>query len=127
MFNTNALHRELQSNGGFTYSLDGSSPQPGDKLYAVAYSKDSERTFPLATFSPEDLIEFIADYADELNEEGVCLGAWVDHDIVYLDCSIILDNEADAMALAIRNDQLAIFCFENMESLCTGLTCKAAN
>ena len=124
---TSALMNELESNGGFTYSLDGSSPRAGEKFFAVAYSKDSERTFPLASFTPEDLVSFIADNADALASENVHLGAWVDDGTVYLDCSLILDNEAEALAIGRRNDQLAIFCFENMESKCTGLICKGAN
>lgn len=123
--NANALMNELQSNGGFTYALDGSSPKAGDKLFAVAYSKDTERTYPLATFTPEDLVEFITDYANELALDGVHLGAWVDGETVYLDCSLILDCEAEALRIGYENNQLAIFCFENMESKCTGLTSKA--
>jgi hypothetical protein len=59
----------------------------------------------------------------------VHLGAWVDDGTVYLDCSLILDNLADAIAIGEKNEQLAIFSFETMESIaCPSVpTSKAKN
>jgi hypothetical protein len=119
MFNANALTTTLEQDGGFTRSMLGDSPKPGSKLFAVAYSKDSERYFPLVTFEPEDLVDFIADHADALSRPGIYLGGWVDSGIVYLDCSLITDSEEKAMQIARDNEQLAIFCFEDMTSKAT--------
>jgi hypothetical protein len=118
-FNANALATTLAHDGGFTRSLLGDSPLPGSKLFAVAYSKDSERYFPLVTFEPEDLVDFIQDHADALSRPGIYLGAWVDRGLVFLDCSRITDDENEAMQIARDNDQLAIFCFEDMTSKAT--------
>lgn len=126
MFNAIALTDSLLSTGGFTRSLLGDSPQPGDKLFAVAFSKDTERCFSLATFQPEDLVEFIADNAETLATPAVYLGGWVDAGFVYLDCSIITADENEAMRIAHENDQLAIFCFEDMTSKVTTPLAKAA-
>jgi hypothetical protein len=116
MFNANALATKLTNDGGFTSSLIGDSPLPGSKLFAVAYSKDSERYFPLVTFEPENLIDFIADHADALSQPGVYLGGWVDNGLVYLDTSIITKDEQVAIDHAILNDQIAYFAFEDMTS-----------
>jgi len=119
MFNAPALATTLENDGGFTRSLLGDSPLPGEKLFAVAYSKDSERYFPLSIFEPEDLIDFIADHAAALAQPGIYLGGWVDRGLVYLDCSLITSDENEAMRIARANDQLAIFCFEDMTSKVT--------
>ena len=119
MFNASTLATVLRTDGGFTSSLTGDSPLPGECKFAVAYSKDSERYFPLSIFEPEDLIDFIADHADALASPGVYLGGWVDRGLVYLDCSLITSDESEAMRIARANEQLAIFCFEDMTSKVT--------
>lgn len=117
------LTTALKANGGFTHRIGSiSDPRPGDHLYAVAYSKDTERTYSLETFSPEDLVDYIVDHAAELTQDGVHLGAWVENGTVFLDCSIVLDNEADAHTIARLNDQIAIFSFAAMESIPTWKT-----
>lgn len=117
---SNTLHTELVDNGGFTYHLETRhSPSAGDHLYAVAYSKTTERTFRFEAFTPTDLVNFIADNADALSQENVYLGGWVDNGLVYLDCSLIVDDEQTALEIAKLNEQLAIFCFETMASKAT--------
>ena len=118
--NANNLCAILRHTGGFTiHTVYGDSPQAGDKKYAVAFSKSTERTYPLDTFSPSDLVAYITDNAVALGHPWIYLGAWVDCDTVYLDCSKIITDRADAFEMARENDQLAIFSFETMESLAT--------
>ncbi len=115
---TNILYGALRYNGGFTiHTVYGDSPKSGDKKFAVSYDKSTERTFPLATFSPADLINYIAANYVALGHPWIYLGAWIDNGTVYLDCSKVTTDRADAFEMARENEQLAIFSFETMESL----------
>lgn len=114
------LFSTLKREGGFTLNIEtGESPEPGESKYAVAFSKTTERTFPLANFTPSDLVNFIAGNHDVLEQPGIFLGAWIDAGTVYLDCSLVTSDEKLAFRLARENEQIAVFCFENMESRTT--------
>jgi hypothetical protein len=124
---TNTLFSTLKSNGGFTFHVNsGDEPHAGEHKFAVAYSKKTERTFPLDTFTPTDLVNYIADNEESLALADVYLGAWIDNGTVYLDCSVITDNERDALIIADENDQLAIFSFETMQSIPVPVWVKTA-
>ncbi len=111
---TDTLHRTLIENGGFTFKLDtGEEPRIGDRRFAVAYSKSTERVYNLDTFTIADLVEYIATHEHELSRANVHLGGWVDDGKVFLDCSIVVGDINIAIEIANRAEQIAIFCFED--------------
>ncbi len=127
MATMNSLYETLHRDGGFTYHVKSyRAPQAGDKKFAVSYDKRLERTFPLAQFTPADLVNYVADNEIELSKPGVYLGAWVDGDTVYLDCSIVTEYEGYAFLIGRAHNQISYFCFEtmtakNIESLISDL------
>lgn len=64
---------------------------------------------PVPQFKAEDILQFIYDNFDLLNEPGRFLGAWVDNGNVYLDVSNVVDTLEEAIPLAEAAQQLAVF------------------
>ena len=111
---------KLHSDGGFTYQpVTGDAPKPGDKAYAVAYSKDTERVFPLASLSVKDVQGFVKENWSDLKKSDHYFGGWVDDGKAYLDCSIVKRDEAEAIKTAQENNQLAYFDFGGMRTVNT--------
>jgi hypothetical protein len=106
--------------GGFSYSaVLKKSPQPGQKLFAVSYSKDTEKVVPLDKLTPAELVRYARDHWSDLHRDGYYLGGWVDSGKCYLDCSIVTDSEEQAVKIAQEHDQLAYFSFESMTAIDT--------
>lgn len=94
--------------GGF--SVD---PRTGDDVrtgYAVAVHPEHERVLahPVGI---GDLIAYVVQVADALALPGRVFGGWRDPQTgsVYLDVSAIVADYSDAVALARKTDQIAIF------------------
>jgi hypothetical protein len=111
--------------GGF--SVD---PRTGADVrdgYAVAIHHEHECvvTHPVTA---GDLIEYVADVADTLTMPGRILGGWRDPNsgAVYLDVSVVTPTLADALALAVRHDQLAVFDLAAMSSIPVAATVPVA-
>lgn len=47
------------------------------------------------------------------------VGGWLDHEtgLYYYDATIVTDNLQDALTLAAANNQIAIFCLDNMQEI----------
>lgn len=114
------LHEKVKSDGGFSYEIvNSSSPKPGDKKFAVAYSKETEHVVELSNFTARDITKYVKRNKADLLKPGVHLGAWVDSGKVYLDCSIVSDNEEEVRKIARTNEQLSYFSFEHMQAIDT--------
>ncbi|MFG2228062.1 hypothetical protein [Streptomyces sp. NPDC048644] len=103
--------RAIINDGGHTFSPTLPTPVDG---YMVSIA-GSERTFPVESFGPEVLAEYMADYAPRVANQGLFYGAWVDGGLVYLDLSLNVADRAEAEAMGRLESQLAIFDVANGE------------
>ena len=111
------IYDAIKANGGITVDVwDGSRPSSG---IVVAPFKETETTFSLNEFTASDVKDYMEKFRPLLEVSGMHLGGWVDNDTVYLDVSIVADNEVTATALAQDGNQLATFNLENFTQLNT--------
>jgi hypothetical protein len=101
------LYRLVRYQGGFTYDLNrGIYPTTG---YVVSIFPEHGQTYSDSEFSPQDIHRYLSEHSDTLAQEHVCLGAWRDNGIVYLDCVVVLEDKDLAISLGEEFFQLAIF------------------
>lgn len=102
--------------GGFSVNpSDGSDVRNG---YAVAVHPEYERVFD-GPVTSNDLRVYIAQVKTALSLPGRIIGGWRDPATgrVYLDVSVVTADLPEAMDLARRTGQLAIFDFSAMTSI----------
>ncbi|MEV6242706.1 hypothetical protein [Lentzea sp. NPDC051838] len=102
--------------GGFSLDpTDGSDVRCG---YAVAVHPELERVYERRV-TGVDIHEYVAQAQDALSLPGRVLGGWCDPETgrAYLDVSVVTADLSEAMALAVKAEQLAIFDFSAMESI----------
>lgn len=101
------FYRLARYQGGFTYDLNrGIYPTTG---YVVSIFPDNERQYLASEFTRQDIHNYLSEHSDTLAQENVCLGAWHDNGIVYLDCAVVLEDKDLAISLGEEFFQLAIF------------------
>jgi len=93
---------------GFTVDTAGEFATGG---YIVAPDKATERVIDKDKFDEKSLTQYIIDNKAALNVEGAMLGGWYDsqNGRYVLDVVFAVDNEQDAVDIAIWGDQDAIF------------------
>ncbi len=93
---------------GFTVDTAGEFATGG---YIVAPDKATERVIDKENFNEESLTQYIIDNKPHLNVEGAMLGGWYNSENgqYVLDVVFAVDNEQDAVDIAIWGDQDAIF------------------
>lgn len=104
------------ADGGFSVDpVTGSDIACG---YAVSVHPDCERII-LGTVTSDDLRAYLADVADTAALPGRVLGGWRDpaSGSAFLDVSIGVDTLTDALQLARRHDQRAVFDFAALASI----------
>lgn len=100
-------------------SLGGRAP---DKGFAVAVAKGPERIIE-RTLAAADVEHFMEEHHDVIRagnavfNGGVCIGAWKDGNLWYLDLSIVCESYEEALALGRQNHQLAIYDLEAATSI----------
>lgn len=103
--------------GGF--SIDLTTGEHVNSGYAVAIHPDRERVIPIEDVTMASLISYALENMDLLAEPGHVFGAWHDPETgkVYLDVSTVRLDRGEAMALARKHGQLAIFDFTSLSSV----------
>ena len=93
---------------GFTVDTAGEFATGG---YIVAPDKATERVIDKDKFDEKSLTQYIIDNKAALNVEGAMLGGWYNSENgqYVLDVVFAVDNEQDAVDIAIWGDQDAIF------------------
>lgn len=115
-----ALENLVSKNGGFTYQpIRHDSPQIGDNVFSVAYSKATEQAIPKDQFNSQSLYEYMSNHWQELNQPNVYFGAWEEKGYIYLDCPTVLSDEREVIKLAQDNDQLGYFRFRDGQTVMT--------
>ena len=113
---SSGLIGRLQTEGGFSESLDGQSPDGG---YMVALDKSAEAVFDSADLTDADILDFVLEHYDSLNQDAAYLGGWLDTDDgkVYLDVSFNFGDKDEALSAAAGAEQLAVYDIEAGESI----------
>lgn len=110
----------ILEDGGATFNLaTGTSPTSG---YIVSEA-GHEVVMPMMKneianqiFVTSAVRQYISDKGYELSLVENYLGAWVDKNKLYLDISRVYDNEDEARAMAIKNNQIAYFDLNTLTS-----------
>ena len=106
---------KILSNGGATYNpATDSEPTKG---YAVSPFKQHERVFPAKEFCDRNIRQYLGRRKPLFQDSRICLGAWVDSDKVYLDCSLVVNTAQEAESLCREHQQLAYFNLETLETV----------
>lgn len=103
----------IRREGGATLTSDLQNANL-NKGYMVSL-KGYETVVDLTQADTVDLTELV----NTVTGLGAYLGAWIHGDNLYLDASINLDNKREAIKLAKKNDQLAIFDLNNLREIMT--------
>jgi hypothetical protein len=106
--------------GGATFNLvTGSDPTSG---YIVSEAGHEQVYSMLSNDIANQIMvtsvvrKYIGDKGFELSMVENFLGAWVDKNKIYLDISRVYDNEEEARAMAIKNNQIAYFDLNTLTS-----------
>ena len=99
--------------GGLTYDVKNDFyPSSG---FVVSINKERERI--VKELTEKEVIKYIAMNYDYLNSDRYCLGIWRNEGQYYLDVVMIVEDRLEAMELAQRNEQEAIYDLENDEEI----------
>lgn len=103
------LDRLTKPDGGFTY--DPKTEGEPTSGYVVATHPDRSKIFTASTLTKEDLVNYVDDNWDLLQQAGEHLGAWHDPKTgkVWLDVSRVVADRAEAERLAREHKQIAFF------------------
>jgi hypothetical protein len=102
--------------GGFSMTVAGWHDVRAG--FAVSVVPQCEQLiFGLVT--PEDIERYVSDRAATLAHPHVVLGGWrcPDSGLAYLDVSVVIRSRRQALALARKHSQVAIWDFANSESV----------
>lgn len=121
MKNLNEFVASTIENGGATMNVaTGDVPTSG---YVVSMT-GIEKTYVLFgnDVVKEILISgavkmYVKDNDDILSLPGMYLGSWIDNGVLYIDVSNVIDNEHDALRMAVANKQLAYYDLKNAKTI----------
>jgi hypothetical protein len=113
------LYLDTINNGGLTYNWKQNINLGGQNYFAVAMYPQAERVIDLDDFSTMDVRNYILDNRELLSDRRNSFGTWVDYETkkVYLDVSRTISDRDVALAIAKRNNQLAIFDLKKCEEI----------
>ena len=60
---------------------------------------------------------YVKDNDDVLSLPGMYLGSWIDDGVLYIDISNVIDNEHDALRMAVANKQKAYYDLNNAKTI----------
>lgn len=94
----------------------------GQALYAVSIYPERSRKSIGSTVSPRILGLFIEDNEDLLRDPRCSVGLWynADEDVTYRDITVTLPSREEAIELASKYDQIAIFDLSALTEIETG-------
>ncbi len=102
----NGLRVRALENGGFTYNpLYGATPHCG---YAVSL-RGHEKSFDSGTITDDVLWKYLRENSEQMKDPARYIGGWVNDGRLYLDVSVVLQNEKEARKIGRINDQTGIF------------------
>ncbi len=110
-----------EAHRGATFSMYWGN-QAGKGLYAAVPFGDHGDAFPAAVPAPGRLRSFIRTYLRLLTDPRTCVGIWLNQQngLTYLEVSAVFLDRDEAIELALRYDERAIFDLQRMEEITTG-------
>lgn len=98
---------DIRRNGGIT--LNVTTGKPRTTGWAVSPYKDREEKFQALTINR--LASYLSRHGVLLAQPHHYLGAWFNEEdgFTYLDVSVVVSTPADALEVATKHDQLAVF------------------
>lgn len=114
--------------GGSTFSMDGSN-MIGSKKYSVSVFPDRGTTLDGGSVTSKDIENFVSQNKDLFRDPKVAISTWFDKETnkTYIDAVLTLDNKNDALQLAQKYNQKAIFNLHNLQEIPAGGTGEAGN
>lgn len=112
---TTSLIEQLRE-GGFSESLDGQNPTRG---YMVALSKDSEIKIPMGKVTDASIMDYVLDNYEALSKPNAYLGGWSDGGNAFIDVSYNVFELDEALRLAVKGEQEAVYDISSGESIYT--------
>lgn len=104
------LYEQLLNNKGFTVDKDLNIVK--EKGYFVSIHR-TQTTIPINVFTYEVFFSLMEGYM----ETPHLIGGWIENNLVYIDSTILINDLATAINIAISNNQIAIFDTEKQESI----------
>ncbi len=102
--------------GGIIYNMR--TLEKVTKGYAVSIYKEREIRVPVSVFSRENIEKYVSNNIDLFTQDGnTMLGAWKQGEMMFIDVTIVTSNKMEALDLARRNNQIAIFDLETFEEI----------
>ena len=102
--------QDVLAQGGATHNINKGAVI-ANSGYFVSLDKFGEVNKLDAYYTPNNklILNFIDKNRSELNKENHYLGGWIENDNLYLDITTFVLNKRDAIQLAYRNNQQAIY------------------
>lgn len=114
------FYEYARKHGGITVRPTGFMPKSGF-VVADAFSrkKSHEEVFDEQSFTRETILDYCRRKKDVLRNPRAHLGAWFDSESRkwYLDVSYVIENREEAIRLARRSKQIAIWDLANSEEV----------
>lgn len=120
MANLINFNKSILENGGASYSLLTGEFNPNHGYMVSIKGHETKVNASGKKSFQYDIAQYIKSKADILISgitDDKFIGAWIDNDYLYLDVSILVDSETEALQIAKENNQLAYFNNETKESI----------
>ena len=105
--NLRQFYAQTLSNGGASYSILSGELNPDNGYFVSIANKGI--TVDLNNFNQKVVADFITQNAIQLNQLKYFVGSWVENGVVYLDVTVQVTDKRNALELAYRNGQKAIY------------------
>ncbi len=100
------LLARTRDSGGFTYNpLYGATPRRGFAVSLQGHGK----ALDIDTITGDDLWKYLQENGEEMRDPAQYCGGWVSDGKLYLDVSIVLQDEKDARKTGWVNGQIVIY------------------
>lgn len=107
----------IRNNGGITVNLQGKQPSAG---FAFATSKESERKYPMASLSEDNIRQYLRDHRSVLEQEGAHVGGWNNGEgEAVIDVSVVHPDQLQALIEAKKGGQDAIYDLKSHQEIRT--------
>lgn len=100
------VYKAVTEGEGIAINLHG---EPPTKRYGFAPAKDTETPYGVASFTPQDVLNFINRFQDRLADPEKFVGAWMQGDQVILDVSEGHDDFREAYNRAWAGEQQSLW------------------
>jgi hypothetical protein len=109
-YNYNAEGKKVEFNSGYMVSVEG-------KEYKGASQKIAKIEAEQHIIKLLDYLEYVKKLVDDDIYKNLVIGFWKNEKNIFIDLSLNVRTEADALLLAKRNKQIAIYDIKNKKEI----------